>query len=365
MTLSLYIVRKFLVGFVLVLTGFGGILMLLDLVEEMHRGSATITFAQAAGLAALNTPDGLYRILPLMTIIATLILFLGLARTSELVVIRAAGRSALRCLAPPAMTAGAIGIVGVAVMNPIVAATTDAYQSLQSHYSQGGSENVMSITGQAMWLRQGGAEGQTVIRADQSSADGTELRNASFLSFDAQGQPVTRVEAGAAELGDGRWTLTDAKIWHFDQGGIPEAQATTAAHLTLPSDLTRSQIRDSFGAPAEVPIWQLPAFIDRLQKAGFSAREHRVWLQMELALPLMLVGMVLIGAGFTMRHTRFGKTGLMVLFALISGFALFFLRNFAQALGSSGQIPVMLAAWGPPLVAVLLSLGLLLHLEDG
>ena len=34
---------------------------------------------------------------------------------------------------------------------------------------------------------------------------------------------------------------------------------------------------------------------------------------MELSAPLMLAAMVLIGAGFTMRHTRFGKTGIMVL----------------------------------------------------
>jgi lipopolysaccharide export system permease protein len=86
---------------------------------------------------------------------------------------------------------------------------------------------------------------------------------------------------------------------------------------------------------------------------------------MEMAMPFMLAGMVLIGAGFTMRHVRFGHTGLMVLFALISGFSVYFLRNFAQALGNGGQIPVELAAWGPPLIAILLSLGLLLHLEDG
>ena len=86
---------------------------------------------------------------------------------------------------------------------------------------------------------------------------------------------------------------------------------------------------------------------------------------MELALPLMLAAMVLVGAGFTMRHTRFGKTGMMVLFALLAGFALFFLRNFAQVLGNNGQIPVLLAAWSPPVAATLLSLGFLLHLEDG
>ena len=55
----------------------------------------------------------------------------------------------------------------------------------------------------------------------------------------------------------------------------------------------------------------------------------------------------------------------MVLLALLAGFGAFFLRNFTQVLGENGQIPVLLAAWTPPVVAALLALGLLLHLEEG
>ena len=62
---------------------------------------------------------------------------------------------------------------------------------------------------------------------------------------------------------------------------------------------------------------------------------------MELALPLFLLSMVLIGAAFTLRHTRFGRTGLMVLVALLTGFTLFFIRNFAQILGENGQLPIL------------------------
>ena len=66
-----------------------------------------------------------------------------------------------------------------------------------------------------------------------------------------------------------------------------------------------------------------------------------------------------------MRHARFGKTGIYVLMAILGGFAIFFLRNFGQVLGENGQVPVMAAAWAPPLAAALFALGLLLHLEDG
>jgi lipopolysaccharide export system permease protein len=74
---------------------------------------------------------------------------------------------------------------------------------------------------------------------------------------------------------------------------------------------------------------------------------------------------VLIAAGFTMRHTRFGRTGVMVLTAILLGFAMFFIRSFAQVLGESGQLPVLVVAWMPPVAAILLALGFLLHVEDG
>ena len=50
---------------------------------------------------------------------------------------------------------------------------------------------------------------------------------------------------------------------------------------------------------------------------------------------------------------------------VLAGFALFFLRNFAQVLGENGQIPVALAVWTPPVASMLLAVGVLLHLEDG
>ena len=144
------------------------------------------------------------------------------------------------------------------------------------------------------------------------------------------------------------------------------AEALTVAEpLHLPTDMTQDRLRDSFGTPSAVAFWNLPAYIRGLEKAGFSARSYQVWFQMEMATPLLLSAMVLIAAGFTMRHARFGKTGSMVLLALMGGFLIFFLRNFAQVLGENGQIPVLVAAWSPPLGAVLMALGLLLHLEDG
>jgi len=134
--------------------------------------------------------------------------------------------------------------------------------------------------------------------------------------------------------------------------------------MTLASDLTRDEIRDGSGAPGSVPIWEMPGFIARLEAAGFAATAHRLFLQMELAKPLFLAAMVLAGAAFLLRPARFGRTGAMVLAAVLTGAGLFFLRNFARVMGEAGDIPVAAAAWAPPTAALLIGVWLMLTFED-
>ena len=364
MTLHLYIARRFLRSFVITALLLAAVFMLMDMVEQIRKfGSADVGLTEILQLVLTNMPEWMYRVLPLVVILATLSLFLGLARSSEMVVARAAGRSALVTLISPVVTILLLGCLSVAVFNPLAAATSKQYEVLAAEYA-GATRQVLSISEEGVWLRQGDTDSQTVIRAARTGATGTHLYDVTFFGFDIEGRPVVRVAAAEARLEPGRWALRDTKVWNLAAENA-EQEATEHRAYFLATTLTPDQIEDGFGSPSEISIWDLPAFITQLEQAGFSTQAHRVWMQMELATPLFLVAMVLIGAGFTMRHTRFGHTGLMVLMALIFGFGIYFIRNFAQILGENGQIPVMVAAWTPPVAAILMSLGILLHLEDG
>ena len=365
MTLHYYFARRFLMAFLGVFAAMFILLALLDLVEQVRRfeGQA-LGFGSLLTLTLLNVPATVYRVLPLITILAAIGLFVSFSRSSEMVVTRAAGRSALTSLISPVLVAALLGLASVAVLNPIVASTSKQYEVAAGRYLDSNS-SVLSVSPDGLWLRQGSQSGQTVIRATHANLDGTELYETTFLSFSQNGIPQQRIEAATARLTPGNWELLDAKSWPLTEGLNPEIQTQFHERLEVPTNLTREEIADSFGTPSAIPIWELPTQILRLEQAGFSARNYRVWYQMELALPILLSAMVLVAAGFTLRPARFGKTGMMVVMSLGLGFLLYFIRNFAQILGENGQVPIALAAWGPPVAAALLPLGLLLHLEDG
>lgn len=366
MILDRYFARRFLQSFLLIGAVFTSLILLVDLIEQIRKfEGVSVTFRQLLQLVLLNTPEAVNEILPLLMILSTIVLFVGLARSSELVVTRAAGRSGIRALLAPMVMAAAIGILAVSTLNPIVAATSNRYQQLSDTYRTG-QPAALSFTGEGLWLRQGGQRGQSVIHAsDYGGGTPVVLHGVTILTYAVDGGPVRRIVADRAQLETNEWLLSNVKVWPLAAGLNPEATSVRHDTLRIPTTLTQERIRDTLGRPSGISIYDLPQTIQNLRASGFSTQRHEVWFQVELARPLFLMAMVLVGAALTMRHTRLGGTGMSVLIAVLMGFGLYFIRGFAQAMGENGQIPIALAAWAPPIASILLTVGILLHAEDG
>lgn len=366
MTLAAYITRRFMTG-VFQVTGVIAILSgLLTMVENLRIAADNDAgVGDAAILTLLQIQDILSQTLPLILMLGALVAFLGLSRSSEMVIVRASGVSALSMLFWPVLGAVLIGLVSVIALNPIVAASSLRAEEYRAGMT-GNDLSVLSVDSESLWLRQGLASGQTVIQASRANPDGTILYGVRLHQFDTDNRLVNRIEAQSARLQDREWVLRNVRRWSLDLA--PDAPLQAPEELTelrVATNLTRDRIMESFAQPESIAFWKLPSFIRLLERAGFSATRHHVYFQSELARPLLFAAMVLIGAGFSLRHVRFGQVGIMIMFAVGAGFSLYFFKDIAETLGGNGDIPVLLAAWSPPAAATLLALALLLHLEDG
>jgi len=328
-------------------------LVALGSILAAQNGAIDMTLAR---YVALRYFFAFFRVL----LIATTLVFI-----SELVVSRAAGVSALKMVFVPVSIAIALGILATTVFNPIVATATRQYDLLEDEITNS-DRSVLSISEDGLWLRQVVGDRQSVIQARRSSPEGAVLFDVEFHVFDQSGTLSERIVAASAELEDKNWKLKDVRRWKVDANDIDiVGPMVLKENDVMETDLTVEQILNSFAPPQTVPFWELPRFIERLEVSGFSATRHRQYYQSAMAAPALFTAMVLIGAGFTMRHARFGKIGIMVLLTVLAGFALYSFNNVAASLGAAGTVPVILAAWAPSGAAVLLVLGLLLHLEDG
>jgi lipopolysaccharide export system permease protein len=364
-TLSRYIAARFLttlLGAAAIVYALTVLIGLLELLRRNDGGEAD--FLQLLSIAALTGPKIALMALPFTAMLASLASFARMARASELIVTRAAGVSAWSIIAPAAAVATAIGVLGFSGLNPLAAATAMRAETLKDRLWSGGQ--TFSISGEGLWLRQPHGAGQIVIYARGADASASMVRDVTFFVYEGANVISARIDAARATLAPGLWRLEDATRRDLDPGAdAPLAPPETFDALTLDTNLTPAQILESFSPPETISFWSLPEFIRALEAAGFAADRHRLHWHAQLAQPLLLGAMVMIGAAFSMRHARQGGLGAMALWAVVTGFAFYFITDVSKTLGANGQVAPALAAWAPPAAAALFAAGLLLHLEDG
>ncbi|MBM3532407.1 MAG: LPS export ABC transporter permease LptG [Alphaproteobacteria bacterium] len=359
-TLSVYVGRRFLYWFACVFLSLLALAFVFDLVELLRR----VASRQQAGigiviqLALLKLPTMAQLLLPFAVLFATMMTFWQLTRSQELVVARAAGVSVWQFLLPALVAAALIGVFRTTLFNPVASVLTQRYEQIEAQIFRGRT-SLLAVSESGLWLRQMSERGQAIIHAQGVSQQHMELIDATVFLYEGLDRYTGRIDAASARLEQGYWLLRDALVSMGDRAPVREPT------MRIATDLTLETIQDSFAAPETMSFWELPAFIEVLERAGFSAARHRLHLHGLLAAPLMLAAMVLIAATFSLRLVRRGGTMAVAGAGIFVGFLVYFASDLIFALGLSGRLPVELAAWTPASISILLGLAMLLHLEDG
>lgn len=359
-TLSLYIFRRFIVVMLGIFAIVAIIIFLADFVEALRRASDkdNFTFTGVFIMTLLHLPSLAEQTLPFAVLFGAMMGFFGLSRSLELVVARAAGISVWQFVAPAVAVCVLLGITAICIYNPLATYSKERYQILAGEYFESGVGTFGGRTGD-IWLRQDGLDGQTILNAKALNPATSELRDVTVLVFTPEGRFQERIEAQSAVLRMGYWELTEAL------GVTLDAQPQRYSQFLVSTNLTQEQIEQSFQDAASVSFWQLPEFIEAAQRSGLQTTRFEYQYQSLLAKPLFLVAMAMVAASTSLGLFRYGGAGRMLITGVMAGFGLFLLSKIGQDLSQSDIISPMVAAWGPPLLALVLSVTRLLHTEDG
>ncbi|WP_173979394.1 LPS export ABC transporter permease LptG [Magnetospirillum sp. UT-4] len=361
--LSTYIGRQFLVAFGTVLAAIMGVVLLFDIIELIRRaaGQAQLGIVTLVGMAILKLPQMVHTVLPFAVMIGAMLTFWRLTRTHELVVARSTGVSVWQFLTPVLAVVAALGIFEMTAFNPMAAAMYGRFERLQDEVLLGRG-SALDVSEMGLWLREGDERQQAVVHADEVRQVGLELelRQVHIFLFEGGERFSQRIAATTGRLVPGAFELAD--VWVME-GGKPSLHHET---LTLPTQLTLERVHDNFAAPETMSFWQLPAFIAFFEKAGFAATKHRMYFQSLLASPLLYCAMVLMAAIFSLRpNLRAGGLLGRIAGGVGAGFGIYLFTRVVYAFGLSSTLPQALAAWSPAMVALLVGLAGLFHLEDG
>ena len=363
MTLSSYIGRNFFVAFLVAFAVFLLLILMFDIIELLRRASSkpNVSFAVVIDMALMKLPHLGQKAFPFAVMFGAMGAFWRLSRSQELVVTRAAGVSAWQFLVPVLVIAFGIGLFKIFALSPLSSQTLERFERLEAQYlSQ--QNSALALSDRGLWLRQATSEGQSVIHSERVRQFDNRVQLADVVVYMYEGSDYfrQRFDAEEASLQDGFWHLES--VWVHS----PEEPPRFEKERWVETNLTLGKIQESFASPETMSFWDLPGFIDTMEKSGFSALRHRLHLHSLMATPILTSAMILIAATFTLRrHSRRGGTTFVIGGGVLVGFLFYFFSDVIFALGLTDRIPVIMAAWTPSVVASLFGIGMLIHLEDG
>ncbi len=359
-TLGFYFSRRFLTA-ILGLFLFAAVLIFIfDLLELVRRGGDREGFSiiRVGLISLLRVPLLLEQVVPFAVLFGSIAAFLSLSRSLELVVARAAGISVWQFITPALLVGLMLGVLTITVYNPLA-----VYLRNQSDMAASGlfgrEESFLLQTTEDVWLRQDGYDGESVLHAQSMVDRGARLLGVTLFTFGKDGRFEERIEAREALLHNERWNLRDATVY------TTTSDPQTYGNYSVSTFLTKTEVQESIASPESIAFWRLPRFIELAQRAGLPAYRYSLQYQTLLARPLLLAAMVLIAASVSLRVTRFGGVGRLILGGILSGFVLYVLSELARDLGGAGIVPPLVAAWAPGVFGVLMGITILMHREDG
>ncbi len=347
-----YVLREFLKMFLTVLAGF--VLMMLvftffELIGDILRNHTPLS---TVGAYLLNlTPSMLYQITPLSVLIAVLVTFSLLQRSSELTAMKATGISIYRLVVP---------VLAIAAVLALALFAFDQYYLPQANRKQEALRNIIK-----------GRPAQTTLNPDQKWIFGQQLpgepgrifyyqffdpdenafANLSLFEFDPKTFALTQRIFATRVAWD-----EDSHAWKFENGW---EQTMQGANVTAFREFPSATFAEVHEEPTyfkkekqqsqEMNFGQLKHYIADLQQSGFDTMRLRVQLWDKLAYPLVTIVMAVLAIPFAL---TMGRRGSLTGVAAAIGIALSYwvAAGLFDAMGNANFLPSAVAAWSPDIL---------------
>ena len=350
-----YIAKMFLVRFLILLFGIALIMQALDVLSQ----SGDVLEPAGAGMESiwrftvLRFPQMVSNVVGFSALLATLITCTTLTQSSEVAVMQSSGLSSFRIIFPMMGVCAVAAVFLFAMNETIVAQSNDEYERWRASGFAIGDVTLPPSKSDAWAI-----EGDTRVRAQSVTRDGTILDKVTLYTLNSEGKIAEITSANFAAFSNGQWTMFD--VTHFN---VAEMKVVSEPRMTWDTAIPPARFRALSIDPETVPIGRLASAVDQLEGEGMSVNKLTAWLHHKISGPLGVILMPLLGAMAAFGVQRSGTIFLRVIGGMAFGFSYFVVDNLLLAVGQFGTIPPVLAAWTPLFLFFFLGTSVLFYTE--
>ena len=292
------------------------------------------------------SPSLIYLMAPMSVLLAVLITFGLMQKSSELTAMKATGFSIYRATLPVIVLSGVFA-AGLFIFDQAYIPHTNKRQEILRNQIKGKPPQTY-LQADRKWIF---GESNQIYYYQVFDPDTDRFGGISVFEFDpASFQLTRRIHA------DGAHWEPSLKQWVFENGWVRSLSGASiqeyrtfdvATFRELGEDPSyfKKEVRQS----SEMDYEQLRNYIQDLQQSGFDTVRLKVQLQKKFAFPLITLVMAVLAIPFSAQGRRGGALA-GVAIALGIAIVYWVTAGLFEAMGNANQLPAILAAWAPDFI---------------
>ncbi|MDF7676628.1 LPS export ABC transporter permease LptG [Neisseriaceae bacterium ESL0693] len=357
--LNRYVIRQLTISTVYTLLALISLYAFFDVMGEInHVGDGSYSTLKMLQYVLLLVPGHAYELMPLAVLVGALVCLSQMVNHSELVVIKTSGIS-LANIISMLLQFGLIFAVLAILIGEFVVPNSGSYAE---QFRLNARQNTISSGKSGIWLKQG----QDIINVADMLPDGT-LKNINIYRHDTQFHLSETIHADVATLDLGARTQ-QAAPWHMRNVMRTEllkehTRISHDARLDWPVSINQQLLNVLLVEPEQMSITELSTYIQHLKDNHQQTKRYELAWWRKLAYPLACLVMALVALAFTPQQGRHGNMGLKLFAGVCLGLCFHFAGRLFGFTSQLYGVPVIIAAFLPTILFLLLAVFLIRQQE--
>lgn len=359
MVLKRYILKTFLSFYLLSAGGFIGIFLIGDFFERVDEfisrdtplGSILIYYVY-------KVPFIMFYMAPQSVLLATVLAISSLAKTNEIIAMKACGVSITRITLPIIGVSIAIALLVVA-NSEFISPTTSQRMNYIYYVQVKKGTNLKGVETTKIWFK---SKTGAIWNIDQYNPDTLALTAVSIFITNNNRLIEKRIDAEKAVWVNQQWEFLNGTVRTFGPAGLNKTdffESRSFVFPEIPSDFITIRRR-----PEEMSLKNMYEEIIEQQSEGKDVT--RKWLNFNYRLSYPFIGVVLalIGIPLSLRSSRQGGLLFSVAVNLAIGVSFSFFYAMCVSMGRGGTFDPVFATWGPIALFTAIGFYLLLTMDS-
>ena len=346
-----YIIKSFLLKFLIVSLIFFSLTIILNVFEEISffknsKSSLLLPYF----LTVLNAPITLFEIFPFIFLISTQFFFYDIFRKDELILLKNNGLSNFKIIITLFVTTFFMGIFMIVIYYNVASKLKFIYTDIKNNFSND-NKYLAVVNDSGLWLKDETNDSILIIKS--KSINNNFLIDVIINEFDFNFQLIKTIQANKIDIDNKKWIIYNPII---TKNNISQKELIEMNYKTNFDD---NKIKTLFSNFSTLNLFELFNLQKDYKSLGYSSDEIKIHLLKLFSIPYFY-GLMTILSSVIMINIKNNKS---IFFNIILGIFLsvmiYYLNFMFVSLGNTGKIPANISVFLPILfITILTTMGL-------